>query len=378
LLERSLDLTRAYRLDMHLEAELTAALTGLDVARAIAVAEAAADCAVASQDEAAAALARTVVATVRLQTAESSVPELERLARIALPLLEAREDDDGLIHVWEALGWAANMKALYADWADAIEHLLVHARRAGHGIVGTRGLAAPLTVGPTPASEALARLDAHLADQPQSSDLALRGVLLAMLGRIDEAWTCALAANERLQELGTGSMGTSALAEIALIAGDLEVAAQYLRTTCQEFKERGATSHLASYAPLLSRALSALERPDEAEPLARLGREEGDPEDVWTQALWRQAEALVHSARGQHADAMQLAGEAVDWASRGDSLLRQGDAYCDLAQVLEAADRRDQAINVWHEALDRYGRKEIIPHVRRVRDRLAALQATQK
>jgi tetratricopeptide (TPR) repeat protein len=55
-------------------------------------------------------------------------------------------------------------------------------------------------------------------------------------------------------------------------------------------------------------------------------------------------------------------------------LRRQGDAYCDLAEVLEAAGRREEAITVLQEALDRYERKEIVPLARGVRERLAALQ----
>jgi tetratricopeptide (TPR) repeat protein len=124
----------------------------------------------------------------------------------------------------------------------------------------------------------------------------------------------------------------------------------------------------------LGRVLGALGRPDEAEALAHKGRELGDPDDVWTQALWRQTLALVHSARGQHAEAVRLAEEAVEWFSRTDSLLRQGDAQCDLAHVLGAAGRRDEAIEAWRDALDRYERKEIVPLVARVRERLAALE----
>ena len=42
--------------------------------------------------------------------------------------------------------------------------------------------------------------------------------------------------------------------------------------------------------------------------------------------------------------------------------------------MLEAAGRRDEAIAAWHEALDRYERKGVIPLARRVRERLASLE----
>jgi len=375
LLERALVLTRSYRLDVHLEAELAHAGELIGVGHALAVADSAAARADAADDEAGAALLRAVAAELRLHAGECSPDELERAARAALPLLEAIGDDDGLSHVWRALGWVANMHSQHEAWADAIEQALLHARRAGQPIVGSWALAVPLTFGPRPAGEALAKLDSVIGDHPHPADLQLRAVLLAMLDQIDEAWTIGVPADEQARELGIAS-GTTFLAELALIAGEQEAAAEYLRAGCAEMEERGATAQLSTYAALLGRVLCALGHPDEAEQFARKGRELGDPEDVWTQALWRQAQALVYSAREEHADAVRLAEQAIHWWSRSDSPLRRGEAQCDLAQVLEAADRRDEAIAAWRDALDCYERKQIIPLARRVRERLATLQPT--
>ena len=52
----------------------------------------------------------------------------------------------------------------------------------------------------------------------------------------------------------------------------------------------------------------------------------------------------------------------------------QGDALCDLAEVLEAAGRRDEAVAALREALERYKRKQIIPLARRTAERLAILE----
>ena len=373
LLERALTLERPYRLDVHLEVELVAALQALDAGRAVEVADAAAERADAAGDEAGAALARTVAANARLTTGQCSADELERLAGAALPLLEALGDDDGLAHVWQALGWVANMHSRLEGWADAIEQALLHARRAGHPIVGSWALSVPLAMGPKPAGEALAKLDDFIGDQPHAADLLLRGVLLAMLGTLAEAWAVAVPADEKARELGLRQGGIW-LSEIALIAGDRQAASDYLRSGCEELEQRGARGQLSTYTAQLGRVLAALDRPDEAEQLAQKGRELGDPEDVWTQALSRQAQALVHSARGQHAEAVGIAEEAVDWWSRTDSLLRQGDAHGDLAEVLEAAGRRNEAIEAWREALDRYERKQVLPLAARVRERLASLE----
>jgi class 3 adenylate cyclase len=375
MLERSLTLTRPYRLDIHLEVELADALADIDVARAVGVADAAAARADSAGDEVDAALGRVVAATLRLHAGEASPDEVERLARAALPSLEARGDDEGLVHVWRALGWVANMHSWMEGWADALEQSLLHARKAGHRPVGSLFLSVPLTMGPLPVSEALKKLDSFITAQPHPGDLSLRGVLLAMHGEIAQGMAVAVSADEQLHELGIHA-GDIWLAEIALIAGDNGAAAGYLRSGCEEMEARGNPGQLSTYVALLGRVLCALGRPDEAEPLAQRGRELGDPEDVWTQALWRQAQALVHSARGQHAEAELLAHEAVEWFLRTDSLLRQGDAYSDLGEVLEAAGRREEASAAWQEALDRYERKGIIPLARRTRERLSTLQAT--
>src|SRR5262249_10892533 len=197
--------------------------------------------------------------------------------------------DDGLVHAWYSLAWAANPRQRYEDWAQAVEQSMRHGRRAGHPLVGwsTMMLAVPLALGPRSASEALAALDAVVADQPYAGAVVLRPLLLAMLDRIDEAWAVALPAEERLRELGLSSGGVW-LAEIARVAGDFDVAASYLRDACDALEAIGNTGELSTYAPMLGRVLCALGRYEEAEPLAQQGRDLGDDEDVTTQQSWRQ------------------------------------------------------------------------------------------
>jgi tetratricopeptide (TPR) repeat protein len=88
----------------------------------------------------------------------------------------------------------------------------------------------------------------------------------------------------------------------------------------------------------------------------------------------RQVQALVLARRGEHAEADRLAREAVARVEQSDSLTFQGDAWYDLAEVLEAAGREDEAAAALAEALDRYERKQNVPLARQVRERLADLQ----
>jgi tetratricopeptide (TPR) repeat protein len=376
LLERGLTLTRPYRLDVHLEATFADALMNGDVARAVLVADAATERASVAGDEAGVALLQTIATHMRMHLAECPADELERRARRALPVLEAAGDDDGLFHVWQALGSVANMNSQMAAWAQALEQAREHGHRAGHPIRGSRAMSVPLAMGPLPASQALAKLDSILGDEPLSGDLAIRAVLLAMLDQVEQAWEVGIPANERSLELGITS-STIWLAELARIVGDDEAAADYLRTGCQDLESSGRTAVLSTYAPELGRMLWTLGHYDEAEQLARRGRELGDPDDVWTQAIWRQAQALVDSTHARHDEAAQLAQEAIDWISHSDALIRQGDAYSDLAKVLEAAGRPDDALAAWQQALDRYECKEVIPLARRTRERLAAVKSIQ-
>ena len=198
-----------------------------------------------------------------------------------------------------------------------------------------------------------------------------------MLDRTEEASAAALAAEERLRELGHTSEVTW-LGEIALVAGDLPAAAEYLEAACDAMEDRGLTGTLSGTAARLGQVLCRLGRHDEAQALAEKARELTDPDDVWAQVYWRQAQALVQSARGQHVDAERLAREAVSWAGRSDSPVLQGDALGDLAEVLEAAGLRGQAITAWQEALDRYERKQIVPIARRTRERLTLIQQTHE
>ena len=372
LLERSLELTRPHRLDVHTEVDFARLFMFTDAPRALAIAEDLAARVEPSADETSAALVRTVVADIRLHIGHCSGEEVEQAAREALPLLEAAGDDAGLVQVWLALSHVANLRSRYEEWTQATGRAVAHAR-ASRPDYRTWGFGVALSQGPRPAADALAALDEAIPQQPHPNDLMVRGTLLAMLDRIDEAWAVALPAHERARELGWG-VGDSFMGEIAELAGDDARAAAYLRAACDSYEASASYGTLSTYAPLLGKLLCALGRHDEAEPLAARGRELADPEDVLTQTVWRHTQALVESHRGRHDEAEGLAREAISWAEQSDSLFNQGNSFAVLAEVLEAAGRRADAAVAWEEALDRYERKQIIPFARRVRERLASLE----
>jgi class 3 adenylate cyclase len=376
LLERSLELTRPLRLDVHLELDYAQSLWWIDLEKAAAIADEAAEAASKLGDEAGEILARTMAAFWRqLVTVDPDVNELERLAHAALPLLEQQHDHAGLVHVWFALGYGVENTRLRNDaLVEAAEQAIRHARLAGQSRTSLFYLPMGLIYGSRPADEALERLDAALPKSPYADDLLIRAILIAMLGRLDEASMIAREANQRLRELRGFGAGQW-LAEIARLAGDHEAAVEHLIQICQLLEAQGRRNNLSTFAPMLGRELCALGRHDEAEVQAQLGRELAAEQDVSPQVLWRQAQALVHAGRGRHAEAEALAREAVAIAERTDGLNMQGDALWDLTNVLAAAGRTDEAAAALEQALERYERKKNRAMVAQVKPKLEALRA---
>jgi class 3 adenylate cyclase len=376
LLERALELTRSARLDVVLELDLAAALSLRDGANAAAIAAAASERARAAGDETGELLARMATAYHRSWFApDPDIDEVEQLARRALPLLEQAEDHGGLVHVWRALGFGvANFRGRWDDWAQASRQALRHARLAGQPAAHLFQLGLALASGSRPADEALRTLDALLPDNPPPGALLVRAWLLAMLGRFEEASPIAQEARDRAREF-TGEDWLDWLpAQIAAHSGDHEAAVGYLLPLYDLLQEHDQRFYLSSIAPMLGRELCALGRYDEAERCAQLAHELDVRQSALGQASLRQVQALVQAHHGEHAEAEALAREAVAVIERTDGLNYQGDALCDLAEVLHAAGRSDEAEAALAQALERYERKQNLAMAAQVRDRLAKLQ----
>ena len=175
-----------------------------------------------------------------------------------------------------------------------------HARHAGRRADPVCACAG-LVMGPRPADEALGALDEAVPDKPRPRKCC-SAVLVAMLGRFDEAWTLAREANERLQALGAMG-GRERLGQIAELAGDYEAAAEYFRQSCEWLEEHGHRACSQSWPRAWPLALWAQGRHEEAEPLAELGR--GSAErgrclaSEWYGARPRRS---LTQASGKHAD----------------------------------------------------------------------------
>ena len=194
---------------------------------------------------------------------ECSVDELERLARDALPLLEAAGDDDGLLA--SGIGLVrATARSRFADWAQATEESLSHGRLAGHRGAPMLTISIPIVIGPRPANEALAKLDALIPEAADSKVHVFQAVLLrcstdsTRRGNSPCRPKSALANSASRQALGPAC-------EIAALAGDDEKAADYQRLACKALEESRRISELSPFLPVLGRYVWGLGRYDEAE-----------------------------------------------------------------------------------------------------------------
>ena len=371
LLQRAVDLSD--HPDVHVVVDLARVLeTPLEGAELL---DEAADRAEREGDAISAALARAAAAYSRVWILKAGDDELERLALEALPLLEAAGDHAGLAEVWSVLAQGVyNGRCQYAQIEYASERANRHALLAGlPPRLGMMGVA--LLYGPRPVSEVLPIFEARAEAYRHPGTRLDLAVFLAMSDRIDEARTLAQAAEDQLHEFGSERVANQHMADIERIAGNTQAEADRLRVHCDDLRARGVTAALSYDAPLLGRALCALGEFDDVERLAAEGREYGAETDPVTQALWRQVTALGQVHRGNHADAERFAREAVEYTLRTDSPWTQGDALCDLATVLEASGRIEDALAALRKALALYEQKEIVPVARRTRERLAALQA---
>jgi tetratricopeptide (TPR) repeat protein len=371
LLERALSLLRPLRWSTYLEMELldTRRLPPEEQAAAY---ETIADRARDAGDLGGETVARSSAARQRIWAgSRESVEVLEAMARGAIPALESTNDIEGLFQLWYVLRDVAHFKGRFEEATRASEQMIRYGRQLGRP--GTFLLPAALPYGPRPVEECLRILEPLAADNPHPHPPLVLAHLRAQLGQLEGARAAAQAAAGRLNELSGDILGMGVVAKVMELEGDHEAAVEELRRFCKALEERGEVGTLSTFYPVLGRELCRLGRYDEAESLARRGREIGADDDVSTQAIWRQVMALALAHRGEHAEAESLAREAVAIAAESDALDWQGGTLYDLAEVLIEAGRPQEAAETLEEALERYSRKQILVMAARVRDRLAAL-----
>jgi tetratricopeptide (TPR) repeat protein len=195
-------------------------------------------------------------------------------------------------------------------------------------------------------------------------------VLLAMLGRFDEAWPLAEARSSHLREV-TGDTSRDAygfLSMIARIEGDRERACGYSAEEIEVIADVPIPA--ATGKGMLARELCYLGRFDEAERLLEEARAVPPPgSGVRVPAAAAEALLLAHRGELEHAEA--LARTAVATAeTKTDNVWWQASTLEDLSMVLGRAGRIDEAREALERALATWDRKGCLPCAERVREQM--------
>jgi tetratricopeptide (TPR) repeat protein len=377
LLTRAAQLIQPHRTDVILELEAAWAHGEFDVHGAVEMADALTQRAEADGDRSGAMLARALALQGRNYAGEpDATNEVVALCRAALPLEEERGDPRRLALLWEMLASAADFHQQHDDLVEALLQALRYQRLAGYSRSATE-LEWSLIIGPRPADDAMRMMD-ELADwRPPGSQDGVRAMLLAMLGRLDEAWPLAEARSSHLREV-TGDTSRDAYAILSLIAtieGDRERACRY---AAEEIKLIAHVAIPAATAKgMLARELCYLARFDEAERLLEEARAVPPP-GSGVRVMAAAAEALLLAHRGELEQAEALARTAVATAeTKTDTVWWQAFTHEDLATVLERAGRSDEAREALERSLAIWERKGCLPCAERVREQIQSLGRAQ-
>ncbi len=377
LLDRAAELVRPYRTDVPLELESAWARGELDVHAAVEMAEALTQRAEAAGDHSGATLARAMALLGRNYAGEpDATDEVIALCRAALPLEEERDDPRRLALLWEMLASAADFHQRHDDKVEALLQTLGYQRRAGYSRSATE-LEWSLIIGPRPADDAMRMIDELAVWRPPGSQDLPRAVLLAMLGRFDEAWPLAEARSSHLRE-ATGDTSRDAYGALSLIAtieGNRERACRYRVEEIEVIADVAIPA--ATAKGMLARELCYLGRFDEAERLLEEARAVPPP-GSGVRVPAAAAEALLLAHRGELEQAEALARTAVATAeTRTDNVWWRASTHEDLATVLERAGRIDEAREALARSLAIWERKGCLPFAQRVRTRIDSLGPAQ-
>ena len=284
-----------------------------------------------------------------------------------------------MLCAWRARVEAAHARSRFGEKLVCVQRALDLARRLGDDRLEQTMQSELLNCdfyGPTPAVEAIRRAD----HSQQRFRTGMLSVLAAMQGRFDDAHEFLAAAFEELAERGMTLPQAGHKVFFASVVHALEDdyvrAEQIAREGCQELEQAGADAYLSSTWCMLGQYLYALGRCAEAEDRAEAGRSIGAPNDALTQMLWRQVKAKVLARRGDHAEAVRLAREAIAQSEETEMLDATGDAYADLAEVLRVGGDLAGTVEAMTEALSLYDRKGNLVMAGRIRARLRDLEET--
>ena len=277
------------------------------------------------------------------------IASLEDLTRRALTRLERLGDDETLAYAWYQVGMLRGWSSQFGAAEEAFERALSTLEPARNPPLRrriVRNLMAAAAGGPTPVDRALIRCEALLPELAggygEAFAEAAIGSLHAYRGEFAlarELLEGARAGLEGLADPRSEAFCDVRLAVVELLAGDPAAAEVALRRSLGILGELEETSMAACDAALLSLAVAAQGRRDEAEDLARTAREMTAPGEIEGEVRWRIALSVALAGNDGDPTAERLAREAVAISEPTDMLELRADAEEALGLVLERSGR---------------------------------------
>ena len=326
--------------------------------------------------------ARLALSTLEAQTDVTvSMAELETLAEGMLDELQELGDERGLASAWYLMHWARFRTGRFTEATEALWRVADLARSADdlRQEVRALGQIAMATLwGPTSVEEGLRVVDA-LVERAGHARLMeafaerVRGGFCALTGEFEEGREHCRRAVAIYEELGHAISALGVVSELQRIerqAGRLDAAEEVLRHAYTRFVDLGDLGYLSWVAPGLARMLAERGRAEEATELARVCREELQPDHAYAQAASRLADATVAINAGRLDDARAIVDEAQVILERTDMTYMQGDALAMLADIELADGNEASARGFLEAAVELYEGKGDVVSAGRLRERL--------
>jgi tetratricopeptide (TPR) repeat protein len=309
-----------------------------------------------------------------------ALPEVER----AISTFEELGDDGGLA---DAVRLAASLEFWSGRAGRAIEaadRAIWHARRTNDERRVSEALrwrSASECYGPTPADQAAIGFAALMQGPAaqhggfRTSVATYRADMEAMRGNREIARELVEMAKGWARDFGLQMFYASAVlrtsAHVATLAGERERPEQDLREAVDILRRIGDAGHLSSVAPLLADVLNEHGHTEEALALTEESEHASMSGDMDAQVSWRRVRSKILARRGDLAEGLRLANEAVELARRTDYLDMWGEACMDRAEVLRLAGQGDEAVRMLQEAIEKFELKGNVVMAARARALLA-------
>jgi tetratricopeptide (TPR) repeat protein len=247
---------------------------------------------------------------------------------------------------------------------------------------GAIGYATAAVFGSTPVAEAVERC-LKIAEQvsgDRRAEAIVSGALAqlhAMQGQFELARSQYRREQELLRDLGTSRESASTSidsARVELLAGDIAAAEAELRRDDHDLEVMGERYFRSTVVGMLARTLLLRGEAGEADAFARRAEALSDPDDAWSQVLWRSTRARLQVI-GDREGAVSLATEAVAIAADTADLELHGDALSDLSEVLASTGDAAGAEAALSQSLALYVQKGDESSATRTTRRLEVLRA---